>query len=290
MLLPANTLKVIANPYAHVDAHGRPAGAVLCDPDEHVTYADTPLHPDPAQRYRPRVFVAATRKATRLGSRPPRTVVFRRKDGTTLRHTFLAPHDRTWEFSRDAVEVPNTVYYQRMIAESSLFAADKASWVAAGNSPALWVEPADRLAWAKEGAVHHLLACHHPQLITDYRAACEAHGVALQAHAAAVAAHTEALQLHAQAAAAHEAGNGEHPGEPPVPPGPAPVAPSYGAAPQDYRLVNLALHWADHVEQRHPVAAAVAASADPAQLQAEADAATRSEATRISRADNPRAA
>lgn len=271
MLLPANTLKVIPNPYAHVDLHGRPSGALLCDPIEHVTYADAPHHPDPQQRWRPRSFVGATRKATRLGSKPPRTVVFRRKDGTTLRHTFVAPHDVAWTFSADPVEVPNTVYYQRMISDSLLFAADKASWVAAGNAADLWAEPSDRLAWAKEGAVHHLLACHHPQLITDYRAACEAHGDALAAHAKAVA--------------EHEAGGG-HPDEAPK----APEHPTYGDAPQDYRLVNLALHWADKVEQRHPVAAAIErAAGDKDKLKAQAEAATRTEATRISKADAPRA-
>lgn len=173
MLQPNAPLKVMVNPYAAVDEHGRPCGAVLLDPTDiekggHRNYArDNPKD----GKWEPREFVGASRKARRLSTKPPRTIRLKDRKGRQHIHTFRVRHDYTWEFSKVAVEVPNTQWYQRLLKTGELLAADVTTWTLAGGDKTLFVEPAQRLAWAKEGAIHHLVAAHYPEALAAHRAA-----------------------------------------------------------------------------------------------------------------------
>jgi hypothetical protein len=286
---PRPTLRVVSNPYAAIDEHGRPAGAVILDPSPtekggHHPYHDDPTHRDPAKRWKERRFVGATRVVRRLGSKAPRVMKFRRRDGSVYTHTYAVPHDRAWSFATEAVEVPNSSYYQTMIRDSALFAADLASWVKAGFDKALWVEPAQRLAWAKEGAIAHLVACHYPSVIGEHRAACVAHDEAHQAH---VGAHQTAYDEARKIAdpKGRDAAIAMVEQSTKAPQAPAMAIPDEVLA--DYRIQNLALHWSGRVEQTHPVGKAIAAATktNPAAATQAADAATAA-ATRLAKADD----
>lgn len=150
MISPPLALRVVPNPYLHIDEHGRPAGAV---PQGHGSYRDNERHPDPLQRFEPRRHIGAERTSTRLAA--DRT--YRVGPHKIVKH---GAHDHAWSFSSEAVSVPSTVYYHRAIKAGDLFAADLKTWVAAGGDPRLFQGPDEKLAQAKEGAIARFVAMH----------------------------------------------------------------------------------------------------------------------------------
>lgn len=155
-------LKVVVNPYTATDAKGRPAGIWLALVEDRK-YRDNPKHPDPSKRYEERKFVGAKRVSVPNGGKKPLTVHLKDKSGRRFSHTFPVPHDHSFMHSKDVQSVPNTSYNRAGIKEQALFPADLATHVAAGGDPASFVEPKQRLAWAKEGAIHTFLSHHYHQ-------------------------------------------------------------------------------------------------------------------------------
>lgn len=126
-------LRVLANPYAHLDHHGRPASPFPYEPD--------PIHGDTAVR-----FVGAKRIVKE--TKPARQI-----PGMPGRYT-QAEHDYSYEFSTEPTLVENTDYYRRAIKGRDLIAADLESWELAGCDPVLYKDPRQFLAELKEGAQH----------------------------------------------------------------------------------------------------------------------------------------
>lgn len=116
--MPSATLRVLANPWQHLDHEGLPAGACACDPDEH--------NPN-------RAFVGAKLKATETRKADP-------KRGITARHRI------TFEFSDEVQEVPNTLYYRRACHRGELIAADQETAKACGFKPGGFEDPPGLLA------------------------------------------------------------------------------------------------------------------------------------------------
>ena len=104
MPLPVKTLSVWANPYAAIDHEGRAAGSFPHD----VSI------PGMAGRY-----VGATMIAVETQPEVTRTI------GNTREVLNHAVHDRTWDFSSDAVTVANNPHYLQGLKDGSLFAADE---------------------------------------------------------------------------------------------------------------------------------------------------------------------
>lgn len=110
------TFKVIANPWASIDAQARPTGRV-------------PLVNDGEAR--PGKFVGAKLVANKIVERKMRKV------GRYLEVTQDAVYDRVWEFSSSPVEVQAeggrpALYYFERLREGSLIPADPACAVACG--------------------------------------------------------------------------------------------------------------------------------------------------------------
>lgn len=151
-------LRVVVNPYAATDHLGRPSGAVLFEPKDHVPYRDNPRHPDPRRRYQPRQYIGATMVSKRLAQDVVTKV-------GSAKHVRAGAHDTSWSHEKGVITIapptPKSLfYYARLIAEQALFAADLATWVACGFKAALFQEPAEKLAQAKEGAIAQFIAHH----------------------------------------------------------------------------------------------------------------------------------
>jgi hypothetical protein len=129
------TLKVIPNPYGVVDLNGQPCCAVKMASPEHVPYG--------THRYVGASIVHAevVRPAVET------------KIGNIVHQTATADHDITWEFSTEAVEVPDIGYYREHISRGGdLVAADKATARLCGISESTFIDPKKFLAAAKEAA------------------------------------------------------------------------------------------------------------------------------------------
>lgn len=126
------TFKVIANPWASIDAQARPTGRV-------------PLVSDDGQSVKPGRFVGAKLVATQTAERKTRKI------GRYFEVTQDAAFDRAWEFSSAPVDVPGFAgrpapYYLEQLREGSLIPADEACAVACGVK---FVSPADVIAKTK---------------------------------------------------------------------------------------------------------------------------------------------
>jgi hypothetical protein len=105
-MIAPRTLMLVANPWAAIDAEGRPCGACRRDPVE-----DNPALG----------FIGATLQAELIR---PQTV---RKVGRKEQVVERAKHDLTFEFTSTPVCVPNTAYYRDRAAKLpyELFPGDK---------------------------------------------------------------------------------------------------------------------------------------------------------------------
>ena len=125
------TFKVIANPWASIDAQARPTGRV-------------PLVNDGEAR--PGKFVGAKLVANKLAERKTRKV------GRYFEVTQDAVYDRVWEFSSSPVEVQAeggrpAPYYLERLREGSLIPADPDCAVACGME---FIDPVVVIAKSKE--------------------------------------------------------------------------------------------------------------------------------------------
>jgi hypothetical protein len=128
MRLP--TLRVFPNPWTHIDQFGNPAGTCPCDAFEH--------NPTPGARVGAHIAEA---KLVRKGE--VRTIAGKA--------TVAIPHDHQvrWEYSADAVTLPNTAYYRERVREADLIAADEATATVCGIK---FVEPKKALEAARAAA------------------------------------------------------------------------------------------------------------------------------------------
>jgi len=136
MALPVKTLSVYSNPWAATDHEGRPSGAFPHD----VSL------PGMAGRY-----VSATMQAIETQPQVTRTI------GTMTEILNHAQHDRTWDFSDQAVTVPNSPYYMRAIKDGTLFPANEQTAQQAGLkllSRAGYLKAARAAAKAEFDAMH----------------------------------------------------------------------------------------------------------------------------------------
>jgi len=122
------TIRVFPNPY-HLDHEGRPSGAVLLDPVDHLAYGS-----DEEQRR----FVGAARTVT-----------------VTRKATKYEPEhlDITWEHTCEAVTLPYTQYYHARVMGGDLVCADAASWRTLGCDPATFRDPLVLLGETKARAI-----------------------------------------------------------------------------------------------------------------------------------------
>lgn len=126
----ATTLRVLANPWLHLDHEGQPAGACPCDPDEHT----------PERR-----FVGAKLQAKLL----------READ---LEKRQLARHRITFAFDESAQDVPNTAYYRATVNSGELIAADPATAKLCGFRAESFRDPQAVLAEARAAAFDNFKA------------------------------------------------------------------------------------------------------------------------------------
>ena len=124
------TLRVLANPWHHLDHEGMPAGACACDPNEH--------NPN-------RAFVGAKLSAEETRKAMP-------EKGITARHRV------TFEFSEEAQELPNTEYYRRAVNSGELIAADAETAKLCGFKRDGFSDPKALLAAEREKAATQFYA------------------------------------------------------------------------------------------------------------------------------------
>lgn len=122
----AETLRVVCNPFAHLDHLGRPAGACPCDPVGHT--------PD-------RRWVGA-----RIHERTTLTEKLSREDASVR----SAAQNTEFDFTPDVQTIPKTPYYLDRLRDGELLAADAMTARAAGLP---FVEPSTALAIAKTTAI-----------------------------------------------------------------------------------------------------------------------------------------
>lgn len=125
------TIRVLANPYAHLDHEGRPAGVVMLDPVEHAPYASDG---------EPRRFVGAAIDTEK-------TEVYQRAAESSAQSDLQETH---WTFSNEVQELPRTHYYLDAIRNGELFAGDEETADQVGIP---FVEPAKALEAAKTKAL-----------------------------------------------------------------------------------------------------------------------------------------
>lgn len=103
----ARFLKVLPNPYLHLDDNSEPSAVVAVDPA---------VNPDN------RAFVGAKLSATESLDNYPK-------------HYFLSPRQyNTWEFSKEPVTIEFTAYYRDLIKDQVLIAADETTAKTCGIS------------------------------------------------------------------------------------------------------------------------------------------------------------
>ena len=106
-------IRVLANPYAHLDHEGRPAGVVMLDPVEHHAYGGD----GEARR-----FVGAAIDLSK-------TEVYQRAAASSAQSDL---QDTVFAFSGDVQDLPMTQYYLSAIRSGELLAADEATAEHAG--------------------------------------------------------------------------------------------------------------------------------------------------------------
>lgn len=125
------TIRVYANPYAHLDHEGRPAGYVLFDPVDHHAYASD----NELRRY---VGASIDVEKTKILTRAPE------------RSAQSDHQDTVWSFSSEPVVLPLTHYYLDRLRDGELLPADKATALHIGRS---FVPYEEAIASAKKGAL-----------------------------------------------------------------------------------------------------------------------------------------
>lgn len=105
MALKQGTLRVLLNPYRQVDSEGRPCCVVHIDPND-------PRYPKDSRGWRG--YVGAKVIEAKLI-----------REGDEARGGLRADkHDIAWAFESGVIEVPDTLYYKRIVADGDLIAAD----------------------------------------------------------------------------------------------------------------------------------------------------------------------
>lgn len=126
--MPAKTLRVLPNPYLHLDHEGRPSSAVPVDPGH-----------NPGRAW--------------VGAHLCVTVLTKDKQG------FATDQDTWFEFDlAEPAEVPNTHYYAHAVRHGQLIAADEATARTVGRK---FADPATTLAESKVAAAKRF-AAHYP--------------------------------------------------------------------------------------------------------------------------------
>lgn len=144
MPVPQKTLRVLPNPYCHLDEYGRPCGACPMEVNERA----------PARSY-----VGATLKAKE--TRAAKTAPMRSASGEVkMMMTDAAEHEVWFEFGTDVVTVENTAYYRLAIQNGEILAADQATAKAAGLGGDTFVDPLRLLDELKANAIARYTADH----------------------------------------------------------------------------------------------------------------------------------
>lgn len=190
MALPPSTLRVLPNPYCHLDHEGRPAGACPADALDHVRYVATKVtRESPRGRTKAsyvdkqaRQHVAARRVAVVVGTQAQDTTLGGGGDAHDLFFDFDHPIDPvtiTAEMGDEqrvklvddakaaahakgpmAAVVPLTPYYVRAVKSGELLAADAKTAKLCGFRVKDFRDPAELLAEEKAGAIARWKAHH----------------------------------------------------------------------------------------------------------------------------------
>lgn len=133
MAIKARTLRVLPNPWTHIDHRGLPAGVVRFDYHEHNT-----------QRGWVGARIATATKTSGAFSEVVNGKVF--TTGTDV-------HEIEWEFATEPVTLPNTGYYRSAVLGDGLVAADKETAIACGIRAEEFEAPAVHLAKKRAEAI-----------------------------------------------------------------------------------------------------------------------------------------
>lgn len=135
--MPQQTLRVVANPYAHLDHEGRPCGRVMLDPVEHLAPHNDYSNPKEPRHERRYVGAWIDAQKTRITKR------------AKSQHQ-TNQQDTVWAFTTEPQTIPQTNYYLRYIQHGALLPADAATAAVAGVA---FVEPEKALALARHRAL-----------------------------------------------------------------------------------------------------------------------------------------
>lgn len=121
MPVQRKTLKVLPNPWTHIDEKGRPAGAVIVEQPSNGTFD---------RRWVGASFTAKDVQAAKRVSIAGRTF-----------EQSPAIHEHEWDHASDPVSVANTQYYRKCVFRGDLIAADEATAMACGIAKKDFVQP-----------------------------------------------------------------------------------------------------------------------------------------------------